>query len=128
MFQAERRSSARIIGGQHNCGCIHVAINQEKNAQARARLIHALQTGATLAVSGAGVFTWAGYGRWSGVIEDLARAVAETDQSVDTARIIQDNPNPLHCAQRLGAHLGARFREFIQAEFSATLAIFSGRR
>jgi len=88
MFQAERRSSARIIGGQHNCGCIHVAINQEKNAQARARLIHALQTGATLAVSGAGVFTWAGYGRWSGVIEDLARAVAETDQSVDTARII----------------------------------------
>ena len=94
-----------------------MAINQEKNARARGRLIESLRTGTPLAVTGAGVSVWAGYGTWKNIIDDLASAVREREPGLDTERVIQDNPNPLHCAKRLGAYLGPRFREFIRAEF-----------
>lgn len=93
-------------------------INQEKNARALERLIASLRGGKPpLALTGAGVSVWAGYGIWRAVIENLANAVWDLDPGIDTAKIIQDNPNPLHCAKRLGAYLGPRFRDFIHAEF-----------
>ena len=92
-------------------------INQEKNARALERLVASLHGGRSLALTGAGVSTWAGYGTWGAVINDLASAVQYLDSGVDTAGIIQNNPNPLHCAKRLGEYLGPRFRDFIHAEF-----------
>lgn len=93
-------------------------INQEKNARARERLVARLRAKTKpLALTGAGVSVWAGYGTWAEVIDNLARAVRESNPGVDTATIIQNNRNPLHCAQSLGAYLGPRFGDFIQAEF-----------
>lgn len=93
-------------------------INQQKNDRALERLIARLRRKSKpLAVTGAGVSVWAGYRTWAEVIDDLARAVGESNPGIDTATIIQNNRNPLHCAQNLGAYLGPRFADFIQAEF-----------
>jgi hypothetical protein len=92
-------------------------INEERNARARGRLVEVLRTGISFAVTGAGVSAWAGYGTWTQIIGHLASAVREGASGVDTDKLIEDNPNPLHCAQRLGAYLGSRFVDFIRAEF-----------
>jgi hypothetical protein len=92
-------------------------INVERNEGARIRLLTALRRGHSLALVGAGVSVWAGYGSWGQVIGHLADAVHAALPEVDTQRIIQNNQNPLHCAKHLGGYLGPRFGEFIQAEF-----------
>ena len=71
----------------------------------------------TLALTGAGVSTWAGYGIWSAAIGHLAQAVQERNPGVDTAAIVHNNQNPLHCAERLGEQLGPGFGDFILKEF-----------
>lgn len=73
--------------------------------------------GNSLALVGAGVSIWAGYGSWAQVIQHLAAAVHAVRPELDTQQIIDNNPNPLHCAKHLGAYLGPRFAEFIRAEF-----------
>jgi hypothetical protein len=92
-------------------------INAERNDRARNRLLDALRRGNSLAVVGAGVSMWAGYGSWGQVIQHLAAAVHTIRPELDTLQIIHNNPNPLHCAKHLGAYLGPRFAEFIQTEF-----------
>jgi len=94
-----------------------VPINANRNQGARNRLVTALRRGDSLALVGAGVSIWAGYGSWDQVIEHLAGAVRAARPEVDTQRIIQNNQNPLHCAKHLGAYLGPSFAEFIQTEF-----------
>jgi hypothetical protein len=66
---------------------------------------------------GAGVSIWAGYGSWGQVIQHLAVTVHAVRPELDTQQIIDNNPNPLHCAKHLGAYLGPGFAEFIQTEF-----------
>jgi len=92
-------------------------INAERNDRARNRLVEALHRGNSLALVGAGVSIWAGYGSWGQVIQHLAAAVHAVRPELDTQQIIDNNPNPLHCAKYLGAYLGPRFAEFIQTEF-----------
>jgi hypothetical protein len=92
-------------------------INAERNDRARNRLLEALRSGNSLALVGAGVSMWAGYGSWGQVIQHLAAAVHAARPELDTQQIINNNPNPLHCAKHLGAYLGPRFAEFIQTEF-----------
>ena len=92
-------------------------INVERNEGARNRLLTALRRGNSLALVGAGVSVWAGYGSWGQVIEHLAAAVLAIRPEVDTHAIIQNNRNPLHCAQHLGQYLGPAFADFIRTEF-----------
>jgi hypothetical protein len=92
-------------------------INAETNERARTRLVEALRLGNSLALVGAGVSIWAGYGSWGQLIEHLADAVRALRPELDTQQIIQNNRNPLHCAKHLGSYLGPGFAEFIQAEF-----------
>lgn len=93
-------------------------IDIEQNLRARQRLIELLRTGQALALTGAGVSVWAGYRTWDKVIRVLGDAVREYNRGeVDPDVVIQDNPDPLHCAQRLGTYLGPRFPEFIRTEF-----------
>jgi hypothetical protein len=82
-----------------------------------AELVEALRLGNSLALVGAGISIWAGYGSWGQVIEHLADAVRALRPELNTQQIIHNNRNPLHCANHLGAYLGPRFAEFIQAEF-----------
>jgi hypothetical protein len=92
-------------------------INTERNDGARNRLVDVLRRGNSLALVGAGVSVWAGYGSWGQVIEHLAAAVGGVRPEVDTQAIIRNNRNPLHCAQHLGQYLGPAFAAFIQTEF-----------
>ena len=92
-------------------------INAERNDRARNRLLEALRRGNSLALVGAGVSIWAGYGSWGRVIHHLATAVHTVRPELDTQQIINNNRNPLHCAKHLGAYLGPRFADFIQTEF-----------
>ena len=92
-------------------------INAERNDRARNRLLEALRRGNSLALVGAGISMWAGYGSWGQVIQHLAAAVQAARPELDTQQIINNNPNPLHCAKHLGGYLGPRFAEFIQTEF-----------
>ena len=92
-------------------------INAERNEGARTRLLTSLRRGNSLALVGAGVSVWAGYGSWGQVIEHLAAAVLAIRPEVDTQAIIRNNRNPLHCAQHLGQYLSPAFADFIQTEF-----------
>lgn len=89
-------------------------INQQKNARALEQLTARLRgKSRPLALTGAGVSVWSGYGTWAEVIADLARAVRDSNPGINTATIVQTNRNPLHCAQNLGANncrgLSSRF-------------------
>jgi hypothetical protein len=92
-------------------------MNEERNTQARARLIEAVRRGTAFALTGAGASVWAGYGTWTAVIDHLAAAAQQYAPGLDAQAVIQNNLNPLHRAQHLGVYLGPRFREFIRAEF-----------
>lgn len=95
-----------------------MAINSERNSQARGRLVELLRTNRAIAVTGAGVSAWAGYPPWSGVIRDLGEAVREQARgAIDPEIVIRKNTNPLHCAQMLGTYLGPKFADFIRSEF-----------
>ena len=77
-----------------------------------------LRTGLPIGVTGAGVSVWAGYPCWPDLITRLAQEVRRrTRDEVDTDRVIQNNTDLLHCAQRLGTYLGPDFARFIRAEF-----------
>ena len=97
--------------------CPACRINAERNEGARNRLVAALRRGNSLALVGAGVSVWAGYGSWGQVIEHLADAVRAIRPELDTQAIIRNNRNPLHCAQHLGQYLGPAFADFLQREF-----------
>jgi SIR2-like domain len=91
-----------------------------RNSRAQQGLISVLQTGRAVAVTGAGLSVWAGYPTWSELIIHLADAVRDRrGDEVNVDLIIQNNQNPLHCLQKLGAEMVQRsaFEEFIRAEF-----------
>lgn len=92
-----------------------------RNARALDRMIEALATRRTFAVTGAGLSWWAGYHTWPDLIRRLAVAVREQrGLEVDVDRIVATNRNPLHCAQKLGWEMGQRaaFETFIRNEFA----------
>jgi len=91
-----------------------------RNSRAQQALIAALQTGRTMAVTGAGLSWWAGYPTWRELIAHLADAVRDRrGAEVNVDLIVENNQNPLHCLQKLGAELVQRsaFEEFIRTEF-----------
>jgi hypothetical protein len=92
--------------------------NLEENARARAALLRELRTGRLCGLTGAGLSVWAGYPVWPKQIERLADEVRRyTRNAVDADRELHNNPDLLHCAKRLGTHLGPHFGEFIRDQF-----------
>jgi len=92
----------------------------ERNSRAQQALIAALQTGRTIAVTGAGLSWWAGYPTWRELIGNLADAVRDRrGAEVNVDLIVANNQNPLHCLQKLGAEMVQRsaFEEFIRTVF-----------
>lgn len=93
-------------------------INADRNQRARQKLVAALRTNRAYALTGAGVSWWAGYKLWPGVLNSLAADVDERYPGEhNTDVILQNNGDPLLCAQKLGKILGDRFRDFIRREF-----------
>jgi hypothetical protein len=97
-----------------------------RNSRAQQSLISALQTGRAVAVTGAGLSVWAGYPTWRELIIRLADAVRDRrGGEVNVDLIVQNNQNPLHCLQKLGAEMVQRsaFEEFVRAEFRPPLQL-----
>lgn len=96
-----------------------LAIDNGRNAEARRHLVERIRGRRSLAVTGAGVAAWAGYGTWWEVLHHLADAVEQHSRGAipDAEVIIRNNPDPLHCARQLGIHLGPRLQAFITNEF-----------
>lgn len=95
-----------------------------RNSQAQQGLISALKSQRVIAVTGAGLSVWAGYPTWNELISRLANAVRDRrGDEVNVDLIVQNNRNPLHCLQKLGAEMERRsaFEEFVRTEFRPVL-------
>jgi SIR2-like domain len=85
-------------------------------------LVAAIRPREALAVTGAGLSIWAGYGTWQQLIDRLANAVRHhRGDEVNVDVVLRQHTDLLHLASRLGTYLGnLDFEAFIRDEFGPT--------
>lgn len=89
-----------------------------KNAATRRKLLDALRSGNPIAVTGSGVSSHCGYGRWDEVIDRLADFAEICSPGRGARQIRQDNSaNLVHAASALSTLVGNRLGEFMANEF-----------
>lgn len=97
-------------------------INEGRNRVAFDNLVAAVRLGNALAVTGAGLSVWAGYGTWQQLIDRLANAVRQhRGDEINVDVVLQLHIDYLHLASRLGTYLGSLdFEAFVRDEFGST--------
>jgi hypothetical protein len=81
--------------------------------------VDTLRTRRAFAVTASGVSKYAGYGTWWEVLHRFAEEARKVSRGAipEPAVLLQNNPDPLHCAKQLAIHLGPHFRGVIRTEF-----------
>lgn len=97
-------------------------IDEARNRSAFDQLVRTIRLGSSLAVTGAGLSAWAGYGTWQQLIDRLANAVRRhRGDEVNVDVVLRQHTDFLHCALILGRYLGnLDFEAFVQNEFGPT--------